>query len=454
MKPGLPLNSLAALFLVISGTIFGLSHLTPNAWPLAWIGMGLLVWSLLLSQHWGWLSLGLVAGGFAGHWIGHPWYFDAVSRWGGGAWPLLKTGGVWSFINLSMLLPERLPLLLFLLTPLRQKIPVWCWFPVLWWLGEILLFHFTGLVQASFLYSQWQFDPVLKALGNLGWNLSTLLCLGACAVWAQAVYQRHWPTALAAVFSPLLFFVSLPALSTDISALRGVGAVHMGQFGEFPRWAPDKVDLLIWPEVIRMGRVRVSEGLIHGIKDHPPLVSEHISHLYGQETLVSAGQQNSMLAMAPDGTLLAARAKRLLFPGGERAILGLRLPSRKFYLPGVLPAYIDIAGKRVAPLLCYEEFDRPLALEAARSGAVLLSVSAIEYSVGGTPDAASQFLGVSVLLAVETGLPVVRSSLYGPAALIAPNGEVLRETQPGTSGILTLEQDWPTHIRRAASPVF
>lgn len=445
MKKDLPLNAISALLLVISSSIFGLSHLSPAAWPLAWLGITLMIGSLLLSQHWGWLCFGLIGGGLAGHWIGHPWYIDAVYRFGGSNWPVLKTGAVWLMINLSMLIPERLPLLLFLLTPLRQKIPVWCWFPLLWWLGEVLLFHFTGLVQASFLYSQWQVDFVLKALGNLSWTLTTLLCLGACALVADAVYQRHWPKALAAI-CPLLLFICLPALRSDYSALQGVGAVHMSDFSDYPKWSPEGIDLLIWPEVIRLGRVRVSEGLVEGFKDRPPLASNSIYHLFGQETLGSAGQQNSLLAMAPDGTLLAARAKRLLFPGGEREVLGLRLPSRKMYVPGTLPAYIDIAGRRVAPLLCYEEFDRPLALEAARAGATLLSVSAIENSVGNTPEAASQFLGVAVLLAVETGLPVVRSSLNGPAALIAPNGKVLRQTEAGTSGILTLTGDWPTHI--------
>ncbi len=447
MKEKLPLDALAALLLVISGSIFGLSHLDPSWWLLAWIGMCLMVWGLLLTEHRGWLSLGILAGGFAGHWIGHPWYFDAVYRFGGGVWPLYKTGAAWLLINLSMVVPERLPLLLFLLTPLRQKIPVWFWFPLLWWGGEVLLFHFTGLVQAAFLYSQWQVGPVLKALGLLGWVPTTLLCLAACSVWAQGVYQRHWPRVVLAVVCPLLLFVSLPALPDNISALKGVGAVHMGTFGDFPRWSPE-LDLLIWPEVIRKGRLRVSEGLIQGLKDRPPLVSGQTYHLFGQETLTAAGEQNSMLAMAPDGTLLASRSKRLLFPGGERDIWGLRLPNRKLYLPGVLPATIDIAGRRVAPLLCYEEFDRPLALAAARDGATLLSVSAIEYSVGSTPEAASQFLGVSVLLAVETGLPVVRSSLLGPAALIAPNGNVIHQTEPGSSGILTLAGDWPAHIPR------
>ncbi len=56
------------------------------------------------------------------------------------------------------------------------------------------------------------------------------------------------------------------------------------------------------------------------------------------------------------------------------------------------------------------------------------------------PTAHRQFIAVAVLRAVETGLPVVRASLGGPALFVAPDGRVLAESAPGQSGILAWDE--------------
>lgn len=78
-------------------------------------------------------------------------------------------------------------------------------------------------------------------------------------------------------------------------------------------------------------------------------------------------------------------------------------------------------------------------MEGKKNGAKLLTVSAIEETMGDTIEVQNQFIGVGVFLAVETGLPLVRSSMVGPAAFISPNGDILKFSNSNTNGILTLE---------------
>ena len=72
----------------------------------------------------------------------------------------------------------------------------------------------------------------------------------------------------------------------------------------------------------------------------------------------------------------------------------------------------------------------------------------VRQRIGAKLDRIELDSGVRILLAVESGLPAVRASLFGMAALIAPDGTILRASQPGQSGVLTLDGDWPAHIRR------
>jgi len=446
-------DALAALLLVMASMIYALAHRAPQAWWCAWLGLALMAFSLSLSHHRGWLSLGLLSGGLLSHWVGFPWYYDMVLRFTDAAWGLPKTLIFWVMGTLLIMLSERIFLLLAVLLPRSRWLPVWCWLPLGWWLGEVLRFYLTGLRHGALLFSQWQAEPVLRLLGHWGWVPATLFCLGIASLLGHALARRSLRlTTLSLMLPNLLWF--FPPLSADVSLLKGVGAVHMADFDAYPRWVPPDVKFLLWPEVIRRGRPRVSEDTAQGLVFSPPVLSAQTYHLFGQETRTAAGTQNSLLAMAPDGTLLALRAKRLLFPLAEKPLWGIQNANRIMYLPGQAPAYLDIAGLRVAALLCYEEFARHLALEARQAGAQLLTVSATERLFGGTIETENMFLGISVLLAVETGLPVLRSSLAGPAALIAPNGQILRQSASGTSGILTLEKDWKAYIRRAERPSF
>lgn len=428
------------LLLLISGVVYGASFLRPDFWPLAWLGVA--GTALALSQYTSrkGLILGLVLGGLAHHWVGFPWTFDAVYRWGGSKWGPGTTTGIWVLINIfGMILPERLPIIIMVsLKSLRQKIPMWIWLPLAWWCGELLTFYTSGIVVGDFLYSQWQFPLVLKSLGYLGWETTLLISVASCVLGVEALRKFSvWRLAVVLALGAGLFL--LPPLASNYRALQGIGAVHMTEFVDSPRSIPANIDLLVWPEDILTGRWRANEGPGNGEKMKVPVTAVGTYHILGRLTLNQDRlTQNSLLALAPDGEVLATRAKRFLFPAGERDYFGIRLSSRQPMAPGKRVPILEVNGRKIAALLCYEEFDRRLAFEGKAEGAELITVSAMEHSVGSSQEAASQFLGVAVLMAVETGLPLVRSSYKGVAAFISPDGTVLAVTQPRTKGILTL----------------
>lgn len=435
-----------ALALMLAGIIGGGAHLLPSLWPLAWMEIFLTAIVLTVTNHRGWQATGFLLAGIAGQIIGHTWYMGAVAAWGGGTWSISQTIPVWFGIVLSMALPERLPMVLGALLIPRQ-VPLWVWWPITWWLGEWCGVNFTGLSQAAWLYSQWQVGPVLRAVGHLGWTPTLLLCLLMAITAGQSVVKRSVTlTGSSAVLALVLLF--MPALPDTIPPiLYKVGAVHMEDYFESPTYAPPGVELLVWPEVARSGHPRITEGQHPDRILTPPLKSMTTYHLVGQETRIQPGPnglQNALIAMAPNGQVLGVRAKKLLFPAGETAFFGYRLPSRRLYNHGQAPITFEINHHKIAALVCYEGLFRSLAATARTEKVELLTVSAIDLSVGSSFDAETQFTAIGVLRAVETGLPVVRASLQGPADLIAPDGRLLAHSHSGTNGILTLHKDWPS----------
>lgn len=439
---------LSTLALMLAGIIGGCAHLLPTLWPLAWLEFFLTAMILSVSSHRGWQATGLLLAGIAGQMIGHTWYLSSLANWViGGGWDFLsKTLPVWFCFLLLIVLPERLPMFLGALFIPRQ-VPLWVWWPLTWWLGEQACINFTGLSQGAWLYSQWQVVPVLRTVGHLGWTPTLIVCMLIAVMAGQSVSQRSFVLAGSSVFLALILLF-MPALPDTIPPiLNKVGVVHMETYFYPPLKAPPGIELLIWPEVARSGRPPIGEGPHPELILESPFRSTNTYHLIGQETRAEPGPnglQNSLLALAPNGQVLGMRAKKLLFPAGETPFWGWRLPSRNSYIPGKAPITLTINHHKIAALVCYESLFRSLVDTAVTEKAELLTISAIDISIGSSFDAETQFTAIAVLRAVETGLSVVRASLHGPANLIAPDGRLLAHSHSGTNGILTLQKDWPS----------
>ncbi len=177
--------------------------------------------------------------------------------------------------------------------------------------------------------------------------------------------------------------------------------------------------LTVWPEGALPGPLPVT-----GTTGLEPLLTGLGPTLAGAPARTADGIANAAFAWRA-GTLRHVYDKRRLAPITEDGLVrGSRL------------GLTDLAGVRVAPLICFEAAFPGLARQAARNGAQLLAVL--------TNDAFGRFLGtplqhlrVARFRAVETGLPLAFASNAGPSAVIDGRGRVLARTPAGRPATIT-----------------
>lgn len=426
---------LAALGLIGAGAVIGAGHLQPGWAVLAWAGLAMMGMVLARDASPAWVAAGLLLGGLAEQYVGHPWHVGFLHDYVPGGMAVAVPASV--LIHLGMVLPQRLPLLVGWLLGRRFRWPVVGWLPIAWVVGEALNDALSGISHEAWLYSQWQVEPVLRAVGHMGWVPALLLCLVIAVAAGEALARRAGRLAAVAVVGLAVLALLPPLPRADARAFAGVGVVHMGDPAIRPTAVPPGIDLLIWPEAMLRRPMRVSERKPSG-RVAPPLAG--VSHLIGAHTRGEQGLQNSLLMVGPDGTVSAMRAKRRLFAMTERPVFGQSLGPWQ-YAPGTAPPVVSAAGRRVLGLICVEASDRGLVAEGVRSGADLMAICADERALHGARAGGDQMLAVAVLRAVEFRLPVVRAAIEGPSALIGPDGRVLAATAQGRHGILTTGGD-------------
>jgi len=414
----------------------------PGAWWLAWAGIAAFGTAAQLATRARGLALGLLGAALITYWLGYPWHIDTNMR--------LMPGGPWLAwlwvlpISLAWPIAERLPVVLAWLLGRRLGLPAWVWLPAGWWVGEGLWDAIAGISYTAWLYGQWQAPLVLRAVGHWGWDATLLACLVAAAAAGQALAARAWRPGLATA-AGLAFLAAAPPLDPGRpEALADVGVVYLRDYGTQPKAAPPGVRLLIWPEGVTARSPRLAEGPARGERlwSLMPAAKETF-HVYGAGVRVPAGRYNGLVAVAPDGTALAMRAKSRLFPFMERAVLGLALPGATRYLVGTTSPVMAVAGHRFTALLCLEEMDRRLVARGAREGTELIVVSANDHVLGATPLAHRQLLATTVFRAVEAHTPLVRASIYGAAAFIGADGRILAVAPHRGAGVLTLAGEHP-----------
>ncbi|MGZ9099629.1 MAG: apolipoprotein N-acyltransferase, partial [Brevundimonas sp.] len=135
--------------------------------------------------------------------------------------------------------------------------------------------------------------------------------------------------------------------------------------------------------------------------------------------------------------------------GGLLGALGVRslthMPTD--FSAGPRPAPIDIPGApRAQPLICYESLYPGFTPGASGRPGWIVNISNDAWF--GRTSGPQQHLNLASYRAIETGLPVVRSTPTGVSAMIDPWGRVVgdQRLEPGESGVIDARLPRPTAV--------
>lgn len=421
MGRGDPPRPQVVIFLaaVLAGGLIGIPHVAPMAWPAAWIGIAALSALLAREPRRARRVAMVLVSGVASFAVIVGWMWPGFAQWLD--WPLWRAGVLWSGLVLAMGTSARLPLALAAVLSVRPRY----WFAPAWWLGELFAARVAGLGVGHLLDGQWTVGPILRSVGHLGWSVSLVLLVFCASLVGEAASQRRWawPALL-----PLTLLL-LPALPRNDSALEGVAAVQLAHFEDRPTQL--NASLVVWPEGASRRHPSLDEGSTTAVLDPLPGSGAHLLGLDGRH---GDRPVNAVVLADSTGTVSWARFKQVLVPASERSFLGVSLGEP--YTPGNVAPLVAVHTRSVVPIVCYEVFDRALVARGVAGGGALIAVLSSDRVMKDSAVGRQQSLAALVLRAVEHGVPALRASLWGSAALVSSDGTVLAEGPPGETRVL------------------
>jgi apolipoprotein N-acyltransferase len=321
----------------------------------------------------------------------------------------------------------------------------------------------------------WLLRPV-RIVGEAGGN--ALVAALAAGLWC--LVRRRSSRALSATAAIWLALALAPVATVpaDGPPLR-VAVVQTNVIRAMLQGAPDwdwerhmtqlrdrlpACDLVVWPETCYLVRddYRQEEIAAGRLRGAGRLLSTGVPFLYGSllaSDIRRAGQVRhyvlGILANGAGDRVLGVHEKTRLVPAGERMpFLESILPESWYaafldwlrqrfpFVPSVLegrehplPRLPD--GRALGVSICFENAYPQHFARQARQGAGFFCVISNEawYRLGAELD---QMLAMTVLRALETGRPVVRSTTDGLTCLVEPDGRIAAGLGPGVTDVLAV----------------
>lgn len=200
---------------------------------------------------------------------------------------------------------------------------------------------------------------------------------------------------------------------------------------------PGTFRVVIWPET-------ASPFLIDG---DPAARAAIASAVNGAWSLIGAirfdadGQpRNSLIALAPDGDIVAEYDKWHLVPFGEYQPswlpIGIQVVPGGGLRPGIGPQVLTISAlPAFSPLICYETIFSAQVTPAANRPSWIVNITNDAWF--GNSTGPRQHLAAARMRAVEEGLPLVRAANTGISAAFDAHGRELGRIELGVTGSLS-----------------
>lgn len=449
--PRLPLW-LALVTALGSGVVLDAAFPDGDAWPLAFVGLALLLLALRGRRAGGAVLVGLVAG--LTFWLVHVEW--ASLYLGPVPWVALSTLQALFFAGGAVLVtlayrwvplawPGRagrlvlLPVVVGGLWTLREAVSgTWPYGGFAW--GRIALSQSTG-----------PFAPLVAWVGIAG---LTFLVVALTALLVELVLQVDLPraTRILAGATAVVATLAVPAWPTSSSGTATIASVQgdgpAGYFDEREHGdltnsqvlamqgvpVDADLDLIVWPEG-GSDRDPTRDAFGRYVFDtlteayDAPLLSGVITQSDDGETV-----WNSSL-LWQDGGVVGQYDKKHPIPFGEY------VPDRAFwrpfaphlidliardYTPGTRSEVLDTGAFRVGVSICFDIVDDRLVTNMARGGAQVI-VAQTNNADFGTTDENQQQLAISRLRAIETARPLVAVSTVASSRVIDASGQIIDE---------------------------
>ena len=215
------------------------------------------------------------------------------------------------------------------------------------------------------------------------------------------------------------------------------------------------VDVVLWPEGTTY-RDPTTDPYTGGVFDY---VSEQMDAPLVAQGVTSRGDRNFntvVLWQAGEGTLDFYDKKHPV-PFGEY------IPDRAFwrpfapelidliqreYTPGTTDNVIVVNGVTVGVNICFDIVDDQILTESVEEGAQVIFASSNNADFGRTDESAQQ-LAIARIRAIELGRSVVNISTVGLSAVIAPDGTIVAQLPWYTAGIMVEDVALSTAITPA-----
>lgn len=446
-RPLLPLWA-AVLASIAGGVVLDLAYPSVGWWPLAFVGVGLSLVSLIGRSVWGSLVVGVVFGAtfYLIHivWITRylgvvPWFALA------GLETVFMAIGSIALTLAYRWMPRLLPSRWVALVVLPLLIGG------LWTARELFMgsWPYTGFPWARIGMSQSEspLAHIASWAGVAGLSFLMVAFTAAVIEWARAARLRDVRTALpslglAALLLLVPAFPTTPAGTLRVGSAQGNGpsgyfdertrnAVLNAQLAASAPLLDEDLDVLLWPEggidsdpLTNEGTARTLDALSERI-GAPLIVNAATTR--GDDTF-----NTSMLWVAGEGAV-QLHDKTNPVPMGEYVpdrwfyealapdLIGL---IQREYTPGTNPPFFDLNGVGVGLAICFDVIYDEVIWGGAQDGAQVYMFQTNNADFRETDENLQQ-LAFARMRAIETGRSVVNISTVGTSQVMSPDGTTI-----------------------------